>query len=422
MIKPHHALLGTIGFAGIILYGSLVPFQFEPRPFTEALDQFVTICEQPLHIRSRSDFLANILLFIPLSFLLLGTLQLSFPKHHHLFYLPVIVVCISYGALIEFLQLFFPPRSTALNDIVAQSIGSTVGVLVWLLAGQKIVIFSNLQTNLWQGRNRFFPFLLLYLLLVVILNSVPFDFTISPVEVVHKYREGRINWIPLQTLEHADQNLLQKWLWHAIVFMPIGILLGMGKTRSVVTIAPWSFLFALCIELLQMFVISRNVDTSDVLIGGLAVLAGWGITRLYQLQQNRMALHVALTLWIMAAMLINWSPFNFTTENVSSQWARVTFIPLLDYQSKNYLSAFDDIAHKSIFFMLFGTLISMLSRSAIRSSLAFFISGVASAIIEVGQLFVPGRTPSVSDILLGAGAGAAGCWLASSTSKQGTLS
>lgn len=421
MIRLYHLFLGTIGFAAIILYGSLVPFQFESRPFVELFDQFISICQQPIQLRSRSDFLANILLFVPLSFLLLGTLQQAYPTYRHLFYLPVILICITFGTSIEFLQLVFPPRSTSLNDILAQAIGSIAGVVLWSLAGQQAISFYNTHTARLQDSNRVVPLLFLYLLMVVILNAVPFDFTISPVEVVHKYREGRIEWMPFRSLQYADLNLLHKWLWHAVVFLPIGILLGMGKSKSALSITGIGLLFASCIELMQVFVLSRNVDTSDILTGAFAVLAGWGIMRWHHRHQRHIVLFASLSLWIITAVVINWSPFHFTLENVASQWSNMTFIPMSDYQSKNYLSAFDDIAHKRIFFVLLGVLISAFSNSTIRSSMAFIISGLASTIIEAGQLLVPGRTPSVSDILLGAGAGAAGCWIASNTSKQETL-
>ncbi len=419
MIRPNHLLLGTIAFAAIVVYGSLVPFQFEPRPFTELLNQFASICQQPIQLRSRSDFLANILLFVPLSFLLLGTMQQTYPRHRHWYYLPVILACVVFGASIEFVQLVFPPRSTALNDILAQAIGSTAGVVLWALTGQQAISFYNTHTAMLQGSNRLVPLLFLYLLIVVILNAVPFDFTLSPVEMVHKYREGRIEWMPLRSLQHTDQNLLHKWLWHVVVFLPIGILLRMGISWSTISVFCMAILFASCIELMQVFVLSRNVDTTDILTGALSVLAGWGITRWYRLQQHRMVLLIPLTLWVIAAVVINWSPFNFTLEVVPSQWSKMTFIPMSDYQSKNYLTAFDDIAHKCIFFVLFGGLISVLSHATIRSNIVFIISGLASAIIEAGQLFVPGRTPSVSDILLGAGAGVAGCWIATSTSNTG---
>ncbi len=50
----------------------VIPFQFRSLPIEEAIDRFRHLPYLNLGIQSRADFVANILLFIPLSFFLMG--------------------------------------------------------------------------------------------------------------------------------------------------------------------------------------------------------------------------------------------------------------------------------------------------------------------------------------------------------------
>ncbi len=64
--------LAGIGYLIFVIYGSLVPLEYRARPFAEAWREFQNIRYLQLGIASRSDWVANLLLFIPLSFLWLG--------------------------------------------------------------------------------------------------------------------------------------------------------------------------------------------------------------------------------------------------------------------------------------------------------------------------------------------------------------
>ena len=58
-------------YGAFVIYGSLVPLNFQPRPLAEAIDAFRNIRYLNLDIASRADWVANILLFVPLAFLTL---------------------------------------------------------------------------------------------------------------------------------------------------------------------------------------------------------------------------------------------------------------------------------------------------------------------------------------------------------------
>jgi hypothetical protein len=71
------ALLG-LAFLLFAAYGSLVPFRLRALPFDAALASFREVVAHPLFLRfSRSDVVANVLLFVPVGFCLTGSLRLG---------------------------------------------------------------------------------------------------------------------------------------------------------------------------------------------------------------------------------------------------------------------------------------------------------------------------------------------------------
>ena len=100
----------SLCYLAFVIYGSLIPFQFRPLPIAEAIDRFSHIPYLNLGIQSRADFIANILLYIPLSFFLTGALckkthSLAIKYTATLF---VLLLCSLLAGLIEFIQVFFP--------------------------------------------------------------------------------------------------------------------------------------------------------------------------------------------------------------------------------------------------------------------------------------------------------------------------
>jgi len=91
-----------------VVYGSLVPLDFKAIPFNEALNQFKNIRYLNLGMGSRADWVANILLYIPLAFLWSATLGGGrHPLIRVIVSLIVFCSCLSVAVLIEFPRFFF---------------------------------------------------------------------------------------------------------------------------------------------------------------------------------------------------------------------------------------------------------------------------------------------------------------------------
>jgi VanZ family protein len=107
-------LLGGIVYLAFVIYGSLVPFDFRPRSFDVALRSFLNIRYLRLGVESRADWVANILLYIPLSFLWLGSV--SREGRHFLrlcFSMFILIFFVVLAIAVEFAQQFFPPRTVS---------------------------------------------------------------------------------------------------------------------------------------------------------------------------------------------------------------------------------------------------------------------------------------------------------------------
>src|SRR5262245_43554128 len=115
---------GLIAFA---FYGSLLPFRLRPEPLASAWATFVAVVSNPASEDfSRTNFLANVLLFLPVGFALMGACLADRARRKvviGLTAIAVLILSVLVSTLIEFLQVFAPGRIPALSDIVAQTIG-----------------------------------------------------------------------------------------------------------------------------------------------------------------------------------------------------------------------------------------------------------------------------------------------------------
>src|SRR5262249_53883540 len=176
---------------------------------------FREVLTQPIAIQSRSDWIANILLFLPLGFLVMGAGCCDRPQLGVVLFLPVVLLCVALSGIIEFTQLYFPPRVSSINDIAAESLGGALGALFWLLRGQWLTMAARRMWTAFGSRGTADLLLPCYLAFVVAISALPFDFTISPVELWNKYKEGRVHLTPFASGGTGVFELANKHFWNA---------------------------------------------------------------------------------------------------------------------------------------------------------------------------------------------------------------
>ena len=159
------------------------------------------------------------LLFVPIGFTLMAAAGVDRRWWIGLSVLLLVLpTCAAASTAIEFSQLYFPPRVSSLNDIVAQTIGTGIGVLGWLAAGQQLTVYLR---NIWISlgtRGVSARLLPAYLAFLFFVHMMPFDLTLSPAEIYHKYRAGRVHLFPFDFGSVTWSALLIKQVWNVFYF------------------------------------------------------------------------------------------------------------------------------------------------------------------------------------------------------------
>lgn len=216
-------LVALLICVGGIVYGSLIPFDFQPHSIEQAWRIFLHAPWLEIGVRGRADWVANLLIYIPLAFLFCAVVTSlhANPAARVAGVLLAFIASVSLAIGIEFVQVFFPPRTVSLNDIVAESIGSGLGVVLWWSAGDR---FSRLFAAA-QGRGYAAVTALLtcYMLAYLTLSLYPYDFLISDKELAAKFDSGTYGLLVAPHACHSLFVCILKLAAEALAVVPFGI-------------------------------------------------------------------------------------------------------------------------------------------------------------------------------------------------------
>jgi len=166
-----------------VIYGSLVPLDVTPRAFDLAWKDFLATPYLELGVEGRADWVANILLYMPLAYLLSAGFasRATSASGRAMRVVVIFAACAAVAFVVEFTQLFFPPRTVSINDIVAECIGSALGIGIWVARGGAL-------DRLWSEMERGGPqairaAVVVYVLAYLTLSLFPYDFLISAQEL-----------------------------------------------------------------------------------------------------------------------------------------------------------------------------------------------------------------------------------------------
>jgi glycopeptide antibiotics resistance protein len=432
-LRSKHCAYLALAFCAVAVYGSFVPFHFTACSWSDAADRLRSVCHFTTR-PSRSDFAANVLLFVPIGFFLAGTIGVD--RRRLVAWLAALVVlpaALALSVAIEVAQIYFPPRTPSMNDCLAQAIGTAVGVALWLACGQSVVRYvRTLGSRPASGSAaRLLP---AYLLILLLVHIMPLDLVISPVELYHKFKEGRIILLPFSGV--LADGFASKLIWNLSFFAPLGWLYaaepivwnrGTGRTLQVLAFA---MLVPLAVELAQLPVRSRSFDSTDIVTGAAGVLVGCQLARALGRAATALsrsatdAVRPALVrfalvaVWLVLLAAVHWRPFDFA-DGLAAAHARTTqinWIPFADYLVDTEYHAFDELHRKFLLFLPLGGLLAIVRASSLATSQRGTSLGcilAAAVAIEAGQILLPARYPSLTDVLVQFLGGWAGVAIAS---------
>lgn len=387
------------GVVAFTVYGSLVPFQFQNRSWAEASGSFAWAMQNRLRIESRSDVVANFLLGVPLGFCVLGAQRVDRAglRRTMVTGLAVWPACVGLAGLVEFLQVYLPTRTSSGADVAAQAAGSVAGMLAWVAAGQWLTDGARRAVADPRAGGRAGQWLAAYLAVVLLVQVLPLDLTTSPGQAYRKLRSGVV-WVPFQ--ESATPDAVKSWVMLAAVFLPAGLLAARVTGWNFPAVAVGAIGFATATEAAQLLV-SRSPSATDVLVGSMAVLVGWGIGRWFPARIRDGEALLLGGMWAGLLAIAAWFPLTF---QLPPRWETVAWIPFADLFSRNDLDIPGEVLTRLLAFAPCG----ILAVAASRGWWAVPVAVGVSAILEAGQLLVPGRVPGTTDIVLaGVGAGIA---------------
>lgn len=277
--RGHYLLLASL-YVGFTVYGSLVPLRMQAVPWGEAWERFRQIPFWQLSLDSRSDWLANILLFVPLGFLLAGALHFDRLGRFGDWVAALLIVpaCTLLSAALELTQIWFPHRTVSQNDIAAETLGAIVGVGLWSVAGRWGTDLAYHYIRMISSNRKLASILLLYVTILLVNSLMPLDLTISLTHLGLKYREGKILLFAINSgnpMESAYEAFVK-----TATFVPVGLLTAAllprlatvrgNLTRGLII----GVSLAAVIESIQLLVYSQVTNGADLLWGGIGGVLG----------------------------------------------------------------------------------------------------------------------------------------------------
>lgn len=407
------------------VYGSLVPFEFQPIALDRAIEQFRHVRYLTLGVGSRADFVSNILLFVPLG--LFTTAALRADRRGWLGGVAAAVAVPAMLALlsiaIEFTQVFFPPRTVSINDIVAETAGGMIGTAMWFAVGQALTEWLRAFFRERERPALLTRLLLAYTALFLLAQLLPFDITVDLGELAQKHREGRILAIPFQY--HHDSVVLALWdyVGDVLLHAPVGLLARLAWTthrrpRPALGALAIGLAVVAGVELAQVVIFSRYADATDVITGGIGVALGIALagpaaqTRTSAPEAPRairLLPSLGVVVWIAVMLSYHWYPFDFQFRSalLDERLPLMFRVPFSSYYYGSEFHAFTEVTRKFLLAVPFGVLLRLAwpaferaTMARLQTTIVVVHAFVFFAAVEVGQIFLLDRTADITDALI----------------------
>ncbi len=434
MFKQRTLLAAFFAYLAFVVYGSLIPFDLRLHSFDLALERFAEIRWLQLGATSRADWVANLILYIPLAFLgcaaLAGHARTAAVRVVLVMF--VVALCLAVAVAVEFTQIFFAPRTVSLNDLLAETLGTLTGIGLWIGARDRLAKLAHaFQLG---GRQSIAAAIAAYLILYLALALFPFDFVISWDELAARLQSSNVGWLLAGTTANSLRGIA-KLFGEAIAIAPLGLLAALlaGRVNLRRTFVAGA-LIGLVLELLQLLLVSGVTQGASVLIRGAGLTAGAYVGQ--QIRERGLLPIAHLIRWLALPL----SPFYLVSLLAVSGWFAREMLGTAEA-----LSRFDTVQLVPFYFHYFTTepvaMASLLAnllmyapiglyawarntmdprRQRLGVSLAATWGALLALPIEVSKLWLAGKHPDFTNLLIGAAGSALSYALATWMARAST--
>ena len=405
-----------LAYITFVVYGSLLPFDFQPYALDAAIEAFRHIPFLKLGIESRADWVANGVLYVPVGLLTVKLLINVFNGHARpLAVVLAIAFSTALAIAVEFTQLFFPPRTVSQNDLMAECIGAVIGALV----APSLEPWVERLLGAWQsGGQRLAQRLLeAYAVVYFLLCLFPYDLLLSAQEWQAKVGSDAWGWLL------ADSSLQRGWVAglllgvEVLLAAPYGVLLASrrGARRSGVgACLVLGCGLGLAIEVGQMAMASGITQGASVLTRGVGVALGAWCWQLWVSRgiapiKSALGRHgLALGLIFLVALLgVNgwFARPVLDMAAVSEKWTALHLMPLYYHYFTTEAKALFSLGSVALMYLpvaLIGWSWQWRSATTLTA-----VAGLAS-VVEAGKLLLEGLHPDPTNVIIALVA----CWTA----------
>jgi len=422
-----HAFWIFAAYLLFIVYGSLLPFEYRDYNLAQAIEHFAAIRYLNLGVNSRADWLANIVLYVPLAYLgcvwILGMRAVSAGRYLAL--LMVFTICLAVAVTVEFTQIFFAPRTVSLNDLLAEVLGILGGISLWAFGRRRVVQLRDAFAV--GGRQSVLAAIATYGMVYITLSLFPYDFLVSPREIAWKLESGSQGWL----IAGSCSNWLRcvaRLAGDIMATAPLGVLIRLAFPHvSLRQIFSAGLALSLALEALQFMLASGTSQGLSVVLRGAGLVGGAMIGEWLQRMGAapfarfiwRATPFIALPYLLLLAAAAGWfsEPWLSPGEALM-RLTEVRVMPFYYHYFSSEPSAMASLLANAAMYAPVGGLmwarhacgVRVINRGALTAALWAVVLALP---IELGKLLAASKHPDFTNLLIAAGAAAVTYALAS---------
>jgi VanZ family protein len=404
--------------AALLAYLSLIPFAYRPLTFDEALSRFAQLPYLAIGAQSRADWAANLLMYMPLGWLLARLIQAA--PHGRLelgVLLAATLIGGAWAVAVEFGQLYFPNRTASLNDVLAEVLGTVSGAALWLRIGRRWRVWWEAVVH--GGERTARAALNGYVIAYLVLNLAPFDFVLSGTELIEHLRSPLVGtWMSNVSCGQVPSSA--RLLFEVALAAPLGLwwVLHRRHGGGVVATALAALTTAVALEGLQLLLVSGVSQGASVAARAAGFAFGaWAFRQRARLHafglrlRGRSVVLALLVPYLAAVTYVNgwWSGSWLEPADAALRLGDVRWLPFyFQYFTTEQNAIRSGIVHAMLYVPVgVGVWLWSRRKEAATPTVAAVLGAGLAAVAELGKLFVPPRHPDPTDVLIAAVAAAA---------------
>jgi VanZ family protein len=353
----------------LIAYGSLYPFHFVARESPlGVLAVFASSLQIHLDRGEIHDLLVNLLIYIPVGFF-----YVLDERRHHPAWRRCLNATLAGAALslcMETAQYWVLPRNPSLIDLLTNTISAAAG-------GVLGVAFSRRARQAFDSLSE------------TVLGHPSSALFLGVLWVAALFTPG--DWGRTGAIDHIRAMLAAPYLAPGHIFVSFSQWLGAGALASAVigrNRAP-AFLLAAGLAMPLRFLIPGQHPELYEFLGAAAALCVWYVPAL----QKRLSTGLIAFLLVIGLCVEELRPWNFSGHAASFLW--IPFVSMLD--SPDWAPTLLVLFRKSA---AYGTAVWAIARAGAGIVGASVFTGVLLGVLEMAQIFLPGRTAETTDPIL----------------------